>query len=103
MSLSRDARKLLFQLVQQTINLGLGNAVQLQGANSDAVRALRHGGYLLDTDEITKKAFLKYFAAFDDLTCPIQVQNWADAFGIRDLQWKRADDILKGSIGVSPF
>jgi hypothetical protein len=70
--------------------------VDISGVDRRSVEMLRNRGYLSDENELTDNAFLKYFNTFQDLACPAEIQNWATAFGIRGLRWKRAKDILSG-------
>ena len=90
-------QKFLFVLVREVVCRGSGDQIEARRKRNKHIPGLRSLGYLED-ENLTGMAFQEFFSTFELISCPTEVQQFVDSFGI-EIHWRRPRGIIRNKLG----
>jgi hypothetical protein len=95
-TMTPSAQKFLFVLVRDALRRGSGDQILAKRHGNKHLPTLVSMGYV-DGSELTERAFQRFFDTFDSASCPTEVHQLADSFGI-EVRWKRPHGVIKDKL-----
>jgi hypothetical protein len=92
-------RKFLFVIVRDALQRRSGNQIEAKRRDNKHIPALRSLGYVEDND-LTRKAFEELFATFEPVSCPPEILQVVDSFGI-EISWKKPQGIMERNLDAA--
>lgn len=89
-------RKFLFVMVRDALQRRSGDQIEPKRLGNKHIPALRSLGYVKGND-LTRKAFEELFATFEPISCPSEIQQVVDSFGI-EIVWRKPHGIMETNL-----